>query len=302
MKKPLKNIAESVRAKLLKLAKSRNESFDYVLSLYARERFLYRLSQSPHRDRLVLKGATVFSVWSDTPHRVTRDLDFLGRGEFEPEQARLLVAGICNVEVENDGLTFFRDSIRAERIRDVEEYRGVRLHLQAAVGTARIPLQIDIGLGDTVTPAPKDVDLPVLLDFPPPHLKIYPPETTIAEKLHAIVKLGMANSRMKDYFDLSVLASEWEFDGALLSRAIAKTLDRRKTAIPSETPIGLSEEFFENPEKRRQWAGFLTKGALSETRDFEAIGRKLRHFLLPVLTAVGKKEPFSGQWRKGEWI
>ena len=300
MKHPVTNVAASVRQRLLNEAKRRNESFDYIASLYARERFLARLTISPHRDRLILKGATVFALWVDV-HRPTRDLDFLGRGNFEPDAATAIIREIIAVATENDGLRFNTDSVTAELIREPDEYQGVRMHLEATLDTARIRLQIDIGVGDIVTPPARSATLPSILpEFTKPRVKIYPPETIVSEKLHALVKLGIANSRMKDFFDLYVLARGRDFEESLLTKAIARTFARRKTAIPDE-PFALTPEFYSDRGKQTQWRAFLTKSGVDAPKTFSEVGHVLRLFLAPVLRSarIGAKQ--KRKWQGDAW-
>ncbi len=300
MKRSVTNVAASVRQRLLNEAKRRGESFDYIASLYARERFLARLAASPHRDRLILKGAAVFAVWLDT-HRPTRDLDFLGSGDFAPENAAAVIRDIIGVAIEDDGLTFDPDSVTAEPIREPDEYHGVRVRLEGTLDTARIRVQIDIGLGDVVTPPPRLAVLPAILgDFPPPKVKVYPPETIVSEKLHAMVKLGIANSRMKDFFDVYVLARGREFEEELLTKAVIRTFERRKTAIPEE-PFALTEELYADRVKQAQWRAFLAKSGVDAPGAFEDIGDVLRKFLSPVLTSARSGVPGARRWRGGAW-
>jgi len=281
MKRGVTNIAASVRQRLLNESKRRGESFDYLAAVYARERFLARLGISPHRNRLILKGASVFALWFDI-HRPTRDLDFLGVGHLDESEASRLARDVCNAAIDDDGLRFEADSVEAEAIRDRDQYRGIRLRLQASLDAARIRLQIDIGLGDVVTPAPALATLPVILDdFAPPRVKVYPAETIVAEKLHAIVKLGIANSRMKDFFDLHLLAQR-EFNRELLASAVIRTFRRRKTPI-EEKPFGLTADFYADSAKQAQWRAFLTRSGVDAPADFTAVGAVLRRFLLPVL-------------------
>lgn len=264
------NVAASVRQRLLNEAKRRGESFDYVASLYARERFLARLAASRHRDHLILKSPT-------------RDLDFLGRGNVD--DAAALIREIGETNVADDGLEFDASSLTAEPIREPNEYRGVRLHVTAFLDTARIRLQIDIAVGDVVTPPARVAALPSILhDFPTPRVKVYPPETIVAEKLHAMVKLGIANTRMKDFFDVYLLARSRDFDRALLAKAIARTFARRKTALPEE-PFALTGEFYADRGKQAQWRAFLTKSGVDAPAEFPEIGRVLRNFLRPVMSA-----------------
>lgn len=300
MKRPVTNVAASVRQRLLNEAKRRGESFDYVVSLFARERFLARLSLSPHRDRLTLKGATVFSVWL-LVHRPTRDLDFLGSGDFEPASAMAVIRDIVGVAIEDDGLAFDAGSVSAEPIREPEEYHGVRIRLEAVLDTARIRLQIDIGVGDVVTPPARLAMLPAILaDFSKPRVKVYPPETIVAEKLHAMVKLGIANSRMKDFFDVYVLARTREFNQALLSKAVARTFERRRTVIPEE-PFALTAEFYSDGSKQAQWRAFLTKSGVDAPVAFTEAGDLLRAFLRPVLSSARSAATGERRWHARAW-
>jgi len=300
VKRPITNVAASVRQRLLNEAKRRGESFDYIASLFARERFLARLSLSPHRDRLTLKGATVFAVWL-VAHRPTRDLDFLGSGDFEPLSAIAIIRDIVGVAVEDDGLEFEAGSVSANPIRDPEEYHGVRIHLDAVLDTARIRLQIDIGVGDVVTPPASLATLPsILSDFSRPRVKVYPPETMVAEKLHAMVRLGIANSRMKDFFDVYVLAHTRDFDESLLTKAVTRTFKRRRTVIPEE-PFALTAEFFSDASKQAQWRAFLTKSGMEAPVAFTEVGGNLRAFLAPVLTSARSGVTRARRWSAGAW-
>jgi predicted nucleotidyltransferase component of viral defense system len=295
----VKNLGASVRQRLLDEAKRRGESFDYVASLYARERFLTRLAQSPHRNRLILKGATVFALWGDV-HRPSRDLDFLGSGNFNVESAIAVIRDIVSIQAE-DGMKFDVQSVTGVAIRETNEYRGARIHLDASLDTMRIRMQIDIGLGDVVTPAARQATLPVILeDLPRPRVKVYPAETIVAEKLHAMVKLGIANSRMKDFFDIWVLASTHEFDEDLLARAVRRTFDRRRTTIPEEA-FALSEAFYADGQKQTLWRAFLRKNGLVAPTEFSVIGNVLRSFLVPLLTSARDSVKRYRQWRRGRW-
>jgi predicted nucleotidyltransferase component of viral defense system len=300
MKRQVKNIAASVRQRLLNEAKRRGESFDYIASLYARERFLARLAVSPHRDRLILKGATVFSLWLEN-HRPTRDLDFLGRGNFEPAAATVMIREIVGIAMENDGLELDVASVTATLIREPDEYQGVRIHLEATLDGARIRLQIDIGIGDVVTPPARTAMLPsILQDFEGPKVKVYPPETIVSEKLHAMVKLGIANSRMKDFFDIYVLARGHDFEERLLAKAITRTFERRKTAIPEE-PFALTPEFYADRVKQTQWRAFLTKSGVNAPDVFNEAGDLLRNFLSPVLSSARRGTARGRRWRGRSW-
>ena len=262
----VKNLPASVRQRLLNLAKARRDEFDLVLARYALERLLYRLSVSPHRERFLLKGALLFAVWGVDDHRPTRDADLLGSGNSDPAALVAVFREVCAVECE-DGIAFDADSVAAASIAEDKVYPGVRVTLRAELSGARIPVQIDVGFGDAVTPGPEPVDYPVLLDAPVPRLRAYPVATVVAEKFHSITVLGPDNSRMKDFYDLSVIASRFEVEPALLAKAIAATFERRKTALPDGPPMALGSDFAALPAKLAQWAAFLRRNRLDAARN-----------------------------------
>lgn len=301
-KKP-KNLAASVRERLAQTAKREHEDFQYVLTRYALERFLYRLSQSKHADSFILKGALLFQYWTHTAHRSTRDLDLLGKGKPSVFHFEGVFREVCSTEVEPDGLEFVESRIRGEQIKEVDEYQGIRIRGEAKLSNVKIPLQIDIGFGDTVTPRPTEIEYPTILEFPAPKLLAYNRETVVAEKFQAMVQLGMANSRMKDFFDVYSLAESFDFDGAALAEAIAATFKRRGTEIPTTAPLALTEEFAEDAAKKTQWKGFLKKG-LNEKSGltlFEVV-TVISGFLEPVFTALSSGKTFKSTWTaKGSW-
>jgi predicted nucleotidyltransferase component of viral defense system len=256
MRKPVRNIGASVRARLLNLAKERNQPFDLLLTRYVLERLLYRLSISKHRDRFVLKGAFLMTTWLDDPYRPTRDLDFLGLGNSDPQAIIRAMREVCAVSAD-DAVSFDVARVTVDRIRDEQEYGGLRVKTTATVGGARVRVVVDIGFGDAIEPGIEETELPVLLDQPSPRLRAYPRETVIAEKFQAMVMLGRANSRMKDFYDIWVLARSHEFTGGALARAIAATFARRRTAIPTEPPDALTHAFAEDSTKQREWAAFV---------------------------------------------
>ena len=239
----------------------RKEDFGLVLTRYGLERFLYRLSVSPHRDSFVLKGALLLQLWTAEAHRPTRDLDLLGRGVSDVSY-RKIFSEVCSQKVENDGLMFLADTIRADRIRDDEVYGGVRVLLEVRLGNVRVPLQIDVGLGDAIVPGPEELEYPTLLKFPAPKLQAYSKESVVAEKFEAMIKLGMANSRMKDFYDLWVLAQRFEFQSTALAAAIQATFDTRRTSLPVSVPLALRPDFFDLRNKQTQWRAFLRKSGL----------------------------------------
>jgi predicted nucleotidyltransferase component of viral defense system len=251
----LRNVGASVRQRLLNLAKTRGQPLELLLTRYALERLLHRLSLSPHRERFVLKGALLLTTWFDEPHRATRDLDLLGFGD-PSEDALLSVFRDVMTITADDGVSFDTAKLKIQPIREDLEYGGSRLSTIAALSGARISIVIDVGFGDAIEPGAEDIDLPVLLDMPSPHLRAYPLETVIAEKLHAMVALGMANSRMKDYYDVWMLTRTFALDPGRLQRAIDATFARRSTPLLSSVPEGLSDAFAANAGKQAQWQAF----------------------------------------------
>jgi predicted nucleotidyltransferase component of viral defense system len=262
MRKPVQNIGVSVRARLLNLAKQRNQPFELLLIRYTLERFLYRLSTSKHRERFALKGAMLMRHWLDDPHRPTRDLDLLGFGDSDPELTLKIFREICAVKAD-DAVVFDVDGLVVDRVRDESGYSGLRLKTYATVDGARVRVVIDIGYGDATEPGLNDIELPVLLDQPAPNLRAYPYETVIAEKFQAMVALGLANSRLKDFYDIWILAQTCDFKDGRLAQAIAATFARRKTEIPTERPDGLTLAFASDPTKQQQWNGFVEEVAVN---------------------------------------
>lgn len=257
------DLAASVRARLLNIAKAEGVDFNQVLVRYTLERFLYRLSQSPHADRFVLKGALLFTLWYDMPHRPTRDVDLLGFGPSDLESIGQTFRDIASVRAA-DGILFDPTSVGVEEIRKDAGYAGARVMINAELARARCRTQIDIGFGDAVTPGPVDAVYPVLIeDFPAPRLRTYPVYTVVSEKLHAIAVLGMTNSRLKDYLDLSVLLDREALDPNTLATAIAATFMRRGMTVPTELPIGLSDEFANDTSRQALWRAFLKKNEMT---------------------------------------
>lgn len=276
---PPANRVASIRQRLLDRARDRREDFQFVLDRFAVERLLYRLSTSPYREQFLLKGAMLFAIWFDQPHRPTRDADFLGIGSPDADRLADVARKLCAMPAD-DGLNFDPTSIAIDAIREAADYEGLRLRLQALLGRARCHVQWDVGFGDAVTPAPTEAEYPVLLDeFPPPNLRVYPRETVFAEKLEVIVSLGIANSRMKDYFDLRALVLEGEMDPGTLATAIRATLDRRGTRVPVDIPFGLADEFSADGQKQAQWNAFLRRNRLAAPA-LDTVVREIRRFVL----------------------
>lgn len=283
------DLAASIHARLLNRAKARGEDFNLILTRYALERFLYRLSLMPAREAYWLKGAMLFDLWFDVPHRPTRDADFFGFGPMDIEALAGTIREICGVAVD-DGMVYDPGSIAVEEIREDARYGGLRVRLLGRLGNARCTVQLDVGYGDAVTPGPEEAIYPTLLDeLPPPRLRVYPRAAMVAEKLEAIVSLGMANSRMKDYFDLRALAREGALDAELLGDAIAATFQRRGTQVPVGVPLGLSDEFARDPAKRAQWKAFLGKNRL-EAPALEAVIEEVRRFVAEPLVLARQRK------------
>ena len=282
-----RNIGASVRARLLDRARAERSDFQILLTRYALERLLYRLSVSPHRDRFILKGAMLFVTWVADPFRPTRDLDLLGHGDNDAEAIAETFRFICAQPVADDGVTFDIAALTAASIREEMDYDGVRIRTTATIASARISIQVDIGFGDVITPAAIEIDYPTLLEAPAPHLRAYPVETVVAEKFEALVTLGVANSRLKDFYDLWVISRTIEFRRTALVEAVRRTFKRRGTVLPSDTPVGLTDEFAE--ARATQWRAFLGRDRMAPAPDaFAATVADLRAFLMPLV--VGLRE------------
>jgi hypothetical protein len=294
------NIAASVRQRLLNRAREKREDFGLLLTRFGIERLLYRLGESEYGGTFILKGAMLFPLWGMDQHRPTRDADLLGFGEDTEANLVEVFRNVCLMEVEDDGLCFDSESVVAGAIREEMEYGGVRLRLTATLDGARIPLQIDVGFGDAVTPAPEEVDYPTLLDLPAPHLRVYPRESVVAEKFQAMVHLGMANSRMKDFYDVGMLCRLFEFDGATLIQAVERTFERRRTTVPAEVPLSLTDEFYGDPGKVVQWRAFLARNGLEgKGATLEAVAGVIEGFMMPVCLALRAGDRFEATWPMG---
>jgi len=283
-----KDLAASIRARLLAIAKAQGADFNQVLVRFALERLLYRLSRSAHSDRFLLKGALLFSLWYDMPHRPTRDADLLGFGASDLESIVQTFRDVAGVEVE-DGIIFDPASVDAEEIRKDAGYAGARVLISAELANARCKTQIDIGFGDAVTPGPVAAEYPTLIaDLPAPKLRTYPVYTVVSEKLHAIVLLGMTNSRVKDYLDIWVLLDRESLNRNTLAQAIFATFTRRGMAVPRELPIGLTEEFAADPSRQALWTAFLKKNNLATPPLTEVVAR-LRSVLEPTIGMAARQ-------------
>lgn len=282
-------LAQSVQVRLVRHAKDLGVDPNLVLTRYAVERFLYRLSRSAHAEKFVLKGALLLLAWLGETVRPTRDADLLGFGELSDEALVRIFREVCGVEVEPDAIAFDAGSVAVSTIREEDAYGGKRVVAQARLGAARLKVQVDVGIGDAVTPAPQWIEYPGLLDLPRPRLLAYPRETVLAEKLHAMVLFGLRNSRMKDYFDVYALLREGRLEAAGLGSAIAATFERRRTALPDRTPAGLSEAFTGDAAKRAQWKAFLEKNRLKAPSLEEVVAEIRAGLEAPLARARSRK-------------
>jgi predicted nucleotidyltransferase component of viral defense system len=294
--KQTKDVGASVKAQLLRLARSRGDDYQLLLLRYANERLLYRLAVSPYASRFVLKGAAMFTLWAGLPHRATRDIDLHGIGDPSEAHVRKVMLDVISQPVDDDGVLFDAETLTVAPIREDQAYGGVRVALLARIASAQIRLQIDVGFGDAITPEATSAEFPALLDFPAPRLLVYPRETVIAEKLEAIVQLGMANSRMKDFYDIVVLANSFEFQGQLLLDAIRATFKRRGTTIPKERPVAFTSTFTGDASKTMQWTAFVKKSGIDGTPDLGSTVAAVAAFLKEPLAVAITAEPFAKHW------
>jgi predicted nucleotidyltransferase component of viral defense system len=300
--RPPTNVAASVRDRLRALARRRGVEFQLVLSEFAIERLLYRLGASEHGERFILKGATLFRLWTPGDRRATWDLDLLGLGSSQVPDMVSAVQDLCGIDA-SDGIVFDGETVVGEEIRDPNQYGGVRVRLQAHLAGARIPIQVDVGFGDAVVPAPSRVEYPVLLDHDPPRILIYPREAVVAEKLEAMVSVGVTNTRLKDVYDVHRLAEAFPFDGPSLVRAVRATFQRRGTPLPEGPPLVLTTEFLRSPDRQAPWRAFLRRSRLAGPSDVDALVQNLRVFLLPVLEAAARDGSLEAAWDPGRgWV
>jgi hypothetical protein len=297
-------LARSVQVQLVRHAKEIGVDPNLVLVRYAVERFLYRLSRSPYAERFVLKGALLLLVWLGEAIRPTRDADLLGFGDLPDEAMMQIFTEVCGVEVEPDAMIYHAGTVRLAPIRMDDAYGGRRITLQAGLGTARLRVQVDIGIGDVVVPAPVWLEYPGLLDLPRPRLRAYPPETAIAEKLHAMVVLGLRNSRMRDFFDIDAITRHTPFESASLIAAVRATFARRKTPLPESLPLALTASFAAAPDKQAQWRAFRTRsGATMVPETLTEVIERLAAFFSPVFPSFRDGSHFDANWPSGgPWI
>jgi hypothetical protein len=282
MKKVVTNIQASIRDRLRNKAKETNRPFAEVLQYYGMERFLYRFGRSKYADKFVLKGALLFTVWQIPERRTTLDIDFLARYDNQVASIETVIRHVCDVSVESDGLIFDAKTIQGRKIKEDADYEGVRVKFMGFLERSHIPMQIDMGFGDIVYPKTKVIDYPVILDFPKPQLKGYPPESVISEKFEAMIKLGLLNSRMKDFYDIWLMMRQFNFNGSDLVEALKRTFEHRKTDLPAGKPLFVEEIYDEKSDRQILWKAFLRKGNIKHA---------------PEKLAITAKEKALGQWK-----
>jgi len=291
--------AESLRQRLRNELRARGEDVTLGLQRYAVERFLYRLGRSGHRERFVLKGATLFAIWG-TAYRPTRDVDFTGYGSSNPDDVITAFREICNTPDDVDQLVFDTEAIAAEPIRDGSEYDGLRIRIRARLGESDIPIQVDVGFGNAIVPGPEETEYRTILGDPPPRILAYPRESVVAEKLNAMVTLGERNSRYKDFYDLHAIANAFQFDKDTLLRAVRATFERRATPIDAALPVPLTAAFYANGERLIQWRAYVTRNGLNGApTDFQQVGDLLARFLQAVWESLGAAAESAGDWPPG---
>ena len=292
-----RDLGASVRQRLLNQARSQGRPFQELLQYFAMERFLYRLAKSQFADRFILKGALLLTAWRAPVARPTMDIDLAGKTNNELEHIRSLVGEVCETATEPDGIEFAAGLIEVQRIKEDAEYEGVRVRFNATLAKARIPMQIDIGFGDVIVPRPIEIEYPAMLEFPPPVLMAYPRETVVAEKLEALTMLGLLNSRLKDYYDIALLARLYPFDGGLLTEAIRSTFRHRGATIDA-TPVGLTDAFSTDPARSVQWRAFVRRSRFESESGLDEIVAQVRRFASAPLTSNAREDSFD-RWRPG---
>ena len=303
MKKDTKNIETSVRVLLQNKAKETNRPFAEVFQYYGMERFLYRFSRSKYADKFILKGALMFTVWQVPQRRTTLDIDFSAYFDNQVTSIVRVIKDVCKVPVIPDGLIFDPETVEGQKIKEDVDYEGVRVKFRGFLEHSRIPMQIDVGFGDIIYPKPKVIDYPVILDFPKPHLKGYPAESIISEKFEAMVKLGLLNSRMKDFYDIWLMMCQFDFNGSNLVEALKKTFKHRKTDLPEGRPLFAEEIYDEKSDRQTLWMAFLSKGDIEHAPDKLAITvKEIEDFLIEPIAALNKEIKFVKEWKaSGPW-
>jgi len=287
LKKDIKNIPASIRAKLQNKAKENNRPFSEILQYYGMERFLYRFSRSRYVDRFVLKGALLFTVWQIPERRATLDIDFLAHFDNQVTSIEKVIRDVCEIPIVSDGLIFNPENVKGQKIKEDADYEGVRIKLVGFLERARIPMQIDIGFGDIIYPKSETIDYPVILDLPKPRLKGYPVESVVSEKFEAMVKLGLLNSRMKDFYDIWLMMRQFDFNNSKLAEAVRRTFEHRKTSLPQNKPLFAAEIYDEKSDRQTLWKAFLKKGDIKHAPESLAtVARKIEEFLNKAINSI----------------
>jgi len=303
MKKDVKNIQASIRARLKNKTKEANRSFSEILQYYGMERFLYRFSCSKYVDKFILKGALMFTVWQIPERRTTLDIDFSARFNNHIASIEKVIRDVCKVSVIPDGLMFDSNTVKAQKIKEGADYEGVRVKFRGFLERARVAMQIDVGFGDIIYPKPKTIDYPVILDLPKPHLKGYTIESVVSEKFESMIKLGLLNSRMKDFYDIWLMMRQFDFNGSKLIEALKKTFDHRKTPLPERKPLFTEEIYDEKSDRQGLWKSFLKKGDIKHAPEkLNITAKTIEGFLIKPLSAIKSKQNFDKSWNApGPW-
>ena len=303
MKKAVKNISASIRARLQNIAKETGRPFSEVLQYYGMERFLYRFSRSEYADQFILKGALMFAVWQVPERRTTLDIDFSARYNNQIAAIEELISDVCKIPVTPDGIIFDSAKVKGKKIKENADYEGVRVKFRGFLERSRFTMQIDVAFGDVIYPKPVVIDYPVILGLPKPHLKGYPVEGVVSEKCEAIVKLGSLNSRMKDFYDLWLMLRRFDFDGIRLTEALKRTFRHRQTPLPEHQPIFAEEIYDERSDRQTLWKAFLKKGEIKHISEkLSAVAVEIESFLVDPLDAIRRGQAFSKEWKApGPW-
>jgi hypothetical protein len=291
--------AESIRHRLRNELRARGEDITLGLPRYAVERFLYRLGRSSHRERFILKGATLFAIWG-TAYRPTRDIDFTGYGRSDPPDVLAAFREICTTPDDVDELVFDVAAIAAEPIRDGSEYDGLRIRIRARLGGSDVQIQVDVGFGNAIVPGPEEKEFRTILGDPSPRILAYPPESVVAEKTHAMVTLGQRNSRFKDFYDMYAIAGAFHFERPTLVQAVRATFERRRTPVQAELPEAFAAPFYADGPRASQWRAYVTRNSLPDApADFAQVGDRIAAFLRPVWADLGSGSATAGDWQGG---
>ena len=303
MKKEITNIKASIRARLQNKSNDANRPFAEVMQYYGIERFLYRFSQSKYKDKFILKGALMFTVWDVPERRTTLDIDFLSRYDNQVVKIENVIKDICKIKVQDDGLIFDPKTVTGKRIKEDADYGGVRVKFIGFLDRSQISMQIDVGFGDRIYPRPKMIDYPVILDLPKPRLKGYTAETIVSEKFEAMVQLGSLNSRMKDFYDIWLMTRQFDFNGTQLSEALKRTFAKRKTLFPQSRQLFVEDIYDEQSHQQMLWKNFLGKGKIENiSAKLSVVARDIEKFLSKPIDAINKDQTFKCSWKApGPW-